>query len=159
VTRQPNPLQWPPGWPRTPADQRTVNRALYETLYRASRNLIHGIRMLMPTPIGVPRVRPVITSDLPIDAEGYPRPGATAADPGIAVYWHWHGIEHVIACDRWASAADNIRALGKVVHLLRELGTWAPKPLFAAFMFDLAPSVEADRYPLVAALADLHGVT
>ncbi len=157
MTRQPTPLQWPEGWPRTPtAERRQLLHAAGAPLYLVTRQLRTQIRLLTPPTPGVRLPAPVITSNLPIDVDGLPCAGATA-DPGVAVYWWWRGIEHVIACDRWATAPDNIRACARVAALLRELGGLAHKALIAAIHFDLSIGVEADRYPLVAALADLHG--
>jgi hypothetical protein len=158
VTRSPTPLQWPEGWPRTPADQRANLLRQTSPIFQSARALIAAIQLLMPRTIGGSRPVPVITSDLPVGRDGLPVMGGRADDPGVAVYWHWRGIEHMIACDRWTSAADNLRALAKIAGLLRGLRDWAPEPLVAAILVDLA-DCEIDRYPLVAALADLHGGT
>lgn len=129
MKREPFPLQWPDGWPRTPADQRARLGVGAKTLYESTRSLLRQVSMLAPTPLGAPRIKPVLTSDLPASPDGLPLPGSFAEDPGVAVYWTWRGVEHVIACDRWMYAADNIRAVAKTVHLLRELGTWSPVEL------------------------------
>lgn len=132
MARAPFPLQWPDGWERTaPADRRHFYLGRSLTTYQATDRLLYEIRLGFPPAAHEPNLRvfPVITSNLPTTPEGRPRPGTNAADPGVAVYWEWRGREYVIACDRWCSASDNLRALAAIAKLLRELGPIAPADL------------------------------
>lgn len=108
------PLQWPAGWPRTPPHQREPSRFM-TGMYRAVSGLMSELSRL-----GV--ANHVITSDLPTRANGFPY--GSAGDPGIAVWFVLAGQERVIACDRWATAAENIRAIGLSIEALRGMERW-----------------------------------
>lgn len=63
----------------------------------------------------------ISTNVPPRSAFGPPRNnGYDVEDPGVAVYWttKQHG-ERMLACDRWSSIRENLRAVGVAVHGLR----------------------------------------
>lgn len=45
-------------------------------------------------------------------------------DSGVAVYFNYDGKQRVLACDKWKTPAENIRALGLTVEALRSLPRW-----------------------------------
>lgn len=114
--RQPYPLQWPTGWARTEPSKR--ERALFRvTLTEGIQDLLYELRLM-----GAANV--VITSDLPTTHKGLPYASGKAEDPGIAVWCVVNGAERVFACDRWATPAANLRAIGKTVEAIRKIGDW-----------------------------------
>lgn len=114
--RQPFPLQWPTGWARTDPSKR--ERALFRvTLTEGVQDLLYDLRLMGA-------VNAVITSDLPTNTKGLPYASGKAEDPGIAVWVVVGGSERVFACDRWSTAAANLRAIGKTVEAIRKIGDW-----------------------------------
>lgn len=114
--RQPFPLQWPAGWARTDPSKR--ERALFRvTLTEGVQDLLYDLRLMGA-------VNAVITSDLPTNTKGLPYASGKAEDPGIAVWVVVGGSERVFACDRWSTAAANLRAIGNTVEAIRKIGDW-----------------------------------
>ena len=109
------PLDWPDGWPRTPAHQRKA--APYQvTFARARDELLNELR------VGGCR-NVIISSNLALRRDGMPyadcrEPG----DPGIAVYWDDRkGNPKVIANDCWRTVRENLRAVGLAYASLRQI--------------------------------------
>jgi hypothetical protein len=81
----------------------------------------------------------VITSNLPTNSKGLPHSGSVGSlsDPGLAVYWVKGGKEHVIACDRWRTCMENMRAIEKTLEALRGIARWGSSEMveqaFAVF--------------------------
>jgi len=116
--REPYPLQWPEGWPRTPYANRKPSRFFYG-FADALRSLLEELRL-----IGAANV--VITSDLPIRADGLPRAAGRGdvPDTGVAVWFTLNGQERVFPCDRWLTHAENIRAIALCVAAVRGIDRW-----------------------------------
>lgn len=112
------PLQWPDGWPRTPSYRRGPAR--YKVEINAAVDGLHRSLGLLGAQSG----SVVISSNVPPrNALGTPRnDGYQVSDPGVAVYWTTkaHG-ERVMACDRWSSVRENVRAIGLAVEGLRAI--------------------------------------
>lgn len=114
--RQPFPLQWPAGWARTEPSKR--ERALFRvTLTEGIQDLLYELRLMSADNV-------VITSDLPTTSKGFPYSNAKVDNPAIAVWCVIAGSERVFACDRWSTAAANLRAIGKTVEAIRKIGDW-----------------------------------
>lgn len=119
--RNPSPLQWPDNWPRTPAEQRV--RARFRTpLSGAVDDLLAELDRL-------DAANAIITTDLPVKGNGLPYADGRATDPGIAVWFTLDGVEHVLACDRWSTPADNIRSISCSIEALRGLKRWGAAQL------------------------------
>ena len=112
--RDPYPLQWPDGWKRSTS--RGVPR-FTGAFARDRDSVIHQLKMRRGSHI-------VVTSDLPTRNDGLPYANATCQDPGIAVYWIERGKEQVIACDRWRTVGQNMRAIDLSIEALRGLDRW-----------------------------------
>lgn len=115
-TAQSYPLKWPDGWERT----RNRHSARYKvTVDRAYEDLVASLQKL-----GALSGSIIISSNVPPrNAFGTPRnDGAQVGDTGVAIYWQTraHG-ERVMACDRWDTVKDNIRAIGLAVEGLRAM--------------------------------------
>ena len=111
--RRPYPLQWPEGWKRTTNRLRPAFGSGQFTKVRDS-----VIRSLRKRGSFV-----VITSHLPTNIKALPINIATE-DPGVAVWWVHQGRDHVIACDRWRSAALNLRAIDMTLTAMRGIDRW-----------------------------------
>jgi hypothetical protein len=138
--RDPFPLQWPPGWRRTPPEERAPSR-FFHGFSAALSSLRNELRML-----GAANM--VITSDLPVRRDGMPyAEGRRGTDPGIAVWFVHGGHEHVMACDKYISIADNLRALALSIGALRGLERWGASDMMArAFRgFSALPPGQAER--------------
>ena len=122
------PLQWPAGWPRTPAHKREDSRhrfsrmnvggragrepwsfvaardALYDELGRLARGAIVMSTNFPPSRHGVP-------------TEGRRRPD----DQGVAVYFQLAGKPTVMACDMHERAEENMRSLTLAIEAMRAL--------------------------------------
>jgi hypothetical protein len=110
------PLQWPPGWKRTTWRRSAPYKV---TIDRAYDDLQNTLKLL-----GALKGSVIVSSNVPPrNAFGTPRnDGATIGDPGVAVYWSTtaHGAR-VVACDKWNSVRDNVRAIGLALDGLRAM--------------------------------------
>lgn len=109
------PLTWPQGWVRTPEELRTGSR--YGVRFAVARD--HLLREL--SLLGA-RAK-VLSTNQTVKRDGMPYAGSREPDdPGAAVYWIGRdGKPQVIACDKWQTLRDNVRALGLAVAALRQL--------------------------------------
>jgi hypothetical protein len=127
MKRDPYPLQWPPTWTRAKFRQAPKFIARFA---QDRDSVIRQLKMRGGSHV-------VITSDLPIRMDGLPYANATCSDPGIAIYWVEKGHEHVIACDRWRTAAQNLRAIELSLEAMRGIARWGTNELvertFAGF--------------------------
>ncbi len=119
--RDPFPLQWPTGWPRTRSEDRE-HATFRVTLAEAVAELEVELDRLDAANV-------VITSDLPTRADGRPYSSARCEDSGIAVWFVHQGTERVFACDRWSTPAANMRAIGLSIEALRGLQRWGAADL------------------------------
>lgn len=127
--RAPFPLQWPTNWKRTIAGDR--KRATFQQGLAAARDgLVRQLELLGA-------VNGMITSDLPVRADGLPYADGRASDPGIAVWFVLDGKERVFACDKWMAHAGNMRAIALSIQAIRGLDRWGASDLvtrvFAGF--------------------------
>jgi len=138
--REPFPLQWPPGWQRTPPDERRGAR-FFHGFSAALSSLREELRLLGAANI-------VITSDLPVRRDGLPyAEGRRGTDPGIAVWFVHDGAERVIACDRHHAIADNLRAIALSINAIRGLARWGASDMVSrAFQgFNALPPGQEER--------------
>lgn len=118
MARSPYPLQWPPNVPRTRYRDRS-NFDRNRGFATARDGVLHQLELMRVSHV-------VITSNLPLRANGIPYsagPGAIS-DPGISVWWVKGGVEHAIACDRWNSCVENMRAIEKTLEAIRGISRW-----------------------------------
>jgi hypothetical protein len=116
VSRDPYPLQWPEGWPRTEPGRRGTPR-FGASFARDRDGVIHQLRKRGS--------QIVITSNLPLRHDRLPYANASdGGEPGVAVWWVEKGRERVLACDRWRTAALNLRAIDLTLEALRGLERW-----------------------------------
>lgn len=123
------PLQWPVGWTRTEAAERTGAR-----FGRFSHS--RGARVVVTISEGTKRVRAelkrmkvsdndlVISTNLQLRLDGLPRSGqAEPRDPGAAVYWIERAgdVPRCMAIDRYDRVADNLAAIAATLDAMRAI--------------------------------------
>lgn len=111
-----NPLQWPDGWRRTPAHQRS--RAAFKVTPGAIVDMLFG---------ELTRFRAsnvVVSSNLALTRDGrpYAGPAGELADPGVAVYYSTPKFkEQTLACDKWVSVHHNMYAIARTIESWRRI--------------------------------------
>ena len=112
------PLQWPDGWARTASHQRRSAPYKLE-INRAVDEVHNSLRQL-----GALSGSVVISSNVPPrNALGTPRnDGHNVWDPGVSIWWATRAhAERVVACDRWQTVRENVRAIGLALEGLRSI--------------------------------------
>src|SRR5438093_12522325 len=106
------PLYWPEDRPRTPAGHR-VRRQFSGSFDQIRRQLCDELDRLRAASV-------IISSNIPLRADGMPRAGVDRLDdPGIAVYFMLKKQEMCFACDKYALAWENVRAIQKTIEAIR----------------------------------------
>lgn len=126
MTAQAYPLQWPEGWPRTPASKQDrgwqfkqqkqdgFGRGLV-TFAKARDQLYEELRRLGATNV-------VVSTNHKPDRFGIPTESKrSVGDQGIAVYFMLKKRPLAMACDRYDNAAANMRSLGLAIEAMRQL--------------------------------------
>jgi len=101
------PLEWPPGWKRTPGAQRqrarptaranVMRHAVIDDLGRMGASTAWFSFSQQPAEWAVERGR---------------------GDPGVAVYWELRGRTYVLAVDRYSTATGNLHAIYQLIGAL-----------------------------------------
>lgn len=134
------PLSWPPGHARTADRKRShfgADHAGAVSLPAARAFVIDELTKLGATAI-------IVTTNVPTtraEAQGL----AGACDPGVAAFFTLDGAERVIACDRWTTIAENLRAVGLTVEATRALARWGASDVVARAMEGFRALPSADR--------------
>lgn len=102
------PLAWPPGFPRS---ERREAGQFKTTLEAALRNVEGSLRKFGGDS-RKPVSRVVISSNYTLGVR-------SPADPGVAVYFTWDGMEVCIPVDRYATLASNLQAIHHIVEARR----------------------------------------
>lgn len=101
-----HPLHWPAGWPRT----KGRSRSRFDVTFAAARDgLMEQLRLM-----GARYV--ILSTNVELRRDGLPySKQSEPVDPGVAIYFEWHGKQMSFACDRWDRVRDNVRAIGKTI--------------------------------------------
>jgi hypothetical protein len=102
------PLAWPLGWPRNTV--RTDSRFKSGTSAAAKAVMDELRRFGNDTSKAVQNI--IISANVSLVSD---RP----ADPGVACYFRWDGIDVCIAVDRYRTPADNLKAIAAVIEAER----------------------------------------
>lgn len=111
------PLQWPEGWPRTPAGKRGASRFGKNLGYNQLSKLQNELKLL-----GARNV--VISSNVPLRQDGLPYANETRRrydDPGVAVYFTLKGKALSMARDSYWTPWENIRSLILAIDAIRSI--------------------------------------
>ena len=146
------PLHWPIGRPRTPSDKREWGR-FKTTPEAATDGLFEELRRLGAK-------LPILSTNVELRLDGMPYASRRPPDdPGVAVYFEYHGKQFTFACDRYDQVHKNIRAIGKTIENLRGIERWGTgdmlKQAFAGFIALPAPEAEKPWWEVLAVERDL----
>lgn len=109
------PLHWPAGRTRTKYRSRSQFSGSYEAILR---DLCNQLDRMAAT-------RVVISTNIPLRADGMPRGGVHRIDdPGVAVYFTYKGKEMCFACDKYFLVWENLRAISKTIDAIRGIERW-----------------------------------
>jgi hypothetical protein len=132
------PVAWPAGRPKTPAHQRKDalwrdrgGRVNFEIAVRRLREQVNAITK----PGQAWRdLEQTLSTNFELRIDGRPRRDrGTPSDPAAAFYFELEGEPHVLACDRWATVADNIAAIAAHIDALRGQERWGVADMKQAF--------------------------
>lgn len=127
------PLSWPIGQRRTP---RTAQRRWRGTEWGNDLRLGECLSDLGDElrRLGVRDGDVVVSMNRARNLNGSPRANASEPeDRGVAVWFKLKGEDRVMACDAWATNAQNVRAVVKTIHALRGVERWGACDLRQAF--------------------------
>lgn len=129
---QAHPLAWPLGWERTPKAKQGSGYNFKQEAWRGSGE--HTYKARVPVTFANARdklykaldqlraTNAVISSNHPTDARGTPiESKRKIEDEGVAVYFQYRDRPRVMACDRYDTAAANMRSLGLQIDYMRGL--------------------------------------
>lgn len=127
------PLAWPPGWKRTPSDQKAFGRFgvakksnVGSWTTRGDLSIAEATRRLRDE-LGRMRVRDddlVLSTNLRLRLDGLPRSDQRQPeDPGAAVYWNdpWSKAPRCMAIDCYTKVEQNIAALAATIEAMRAI--------------------------------------
>lgn len=137
------PLQWPAGWPRTPAHKRQRSRFQPNGLADEAMSIRWELERLGAR-------YPVVSTNIALRRDGLPYSNQKRPDdPGVAVYFELEGRAQCIPCDRWKTVEENARAIWKSIEALRGLERWGAKSFVdAAFRgFEALPAPGSANTP------------
>ena len=129
------PLQWPQGWPRTPAAKKkpglfnTRSTKMYANgamaTYRSDISISSGVKRVLDELdklIGTAGGDIVISTNLKTRPDGLPYSGqGEPQDSGVAIYWRDRGHMRVMAIDRYLRVADNLAAIAATLQAMRAI--------------------------------------
>lgn len=113
------PLQWPSGWGRV--ERKATSRFKSPTSKSVSFLEAELGRM------GAKSI--VITTNVPLKADGKMRLDREPVDAGVAVYFRREDKDMVFACDQYDDLSDNVLAIGKTIEAMRGIERWGAAEL------------------------------
>lgn len=137
----PFPLAWPSSSPRTAGKDRRRSAFGADHAGDVSIATAHAFVSAELGRMGIARAAFVITSNVP-----QTRADAAAdvdADPGVAVWFVFGGETRVLACDRWGTHAENLRAIGLSIEAMRALERWGVGDVLERAMVGFLPALPA----------------
>jgi len=108
------PLQWPDGWPRA----KRTRAAKFKTPTGKAATLLSAELGRL----GASHV--VVSTNVPLKADGTIRMDREPLDPGVAVYFNRDGQQMVLACDQYEDLRDNMMAVAKTIEAMRGIERW-----------------------------------
>jgi hypothetical protein len=111
------PLQWPEGWPRTPAGRRRKSKFGSNVGVSQVTKLKNELRLL-----GAKNI--IVSSNVPVRNDGLPYATESRRrydDPGVAVYFTLNGKPRSMARDPYFTPWENVRSLVLAIDAMRSL--------------------------------------
>lgn len=113
------PLAWPPGWKRA-AD--TIPSRFKAPMSKA-------LSLLEAEVVRLGGVGIVISTNLPLKADGKFRLDRDPLDPGAAAYFQRDGKDVVFACDQFDTLRENLYAIAKTIEAMRAIERYGASEL------------------------------
>lgn len=127
------PLSWPPGFPRAP---RRIKSSFRTSLAGALKN-VRGSISAFGRDSGKPASNIILSSNCTLGDD-------SPADPGVAAWFLWDGIQVCIPVDRYLKVEENLQAIHHVIEArrveLRHGGIHIVRATFMGFKALPAPS-------------------
>lgn len=117
------PLQWPPGWKRTPYGLRKYGRFKRDGRDMTVTDGVGRVRAELER-LGVHDDDVIVSTNVRIRLDGFPRSGEPKPqDPGVCVYWQKSGKDPMrcMAVDRYTEVADNLAAIAATLEAMRAI--------------------------------------
>lgn len=154
-----NPLQWPPGRPRTLHYNRE-NAKFDVTFARARDNIVAEVKLLTGGRWSQDPLT-VISTNIALRRDGLPLAGQRAPDDvGVAVYFTYKKRQMSFACDRWLKIEHNMQAIAKTIEALRGIARWGTGDMleaaFHGFMALPEPAAKRSWREVLGIAADTH---
>jgi hypothetical protein len=108
------PLSWPAGWSRTKLQ---TNSAFKAPMSKAVALLRNEVRRMGGSSV-------VISTNIPLKADGTMRMDREPVDSGVAVYFTRNGKQVVFACDKYDLARENVYAIARTIEAMRSIERW-----------------------------------
>lgn len=109
-------IDWPVGFERTPAGERTRNNRFEKTLRQSIDDLVADLER-----VGVDDWRLDTGAQHQKQNPRYPYANASPDDPGAVVRWSMDGEQYAVACDAYSRLRDNIRSMFLYVREKRKM--------------------------------------
>jgi hypothetical protein len=144
-------IDWPAGWERTPARERTTARKFQASLADSTKSIAGEMDRM-----GVDEFRASTASGgRYVKQNGLPKHNANPDDPGFVLRWSNDGEQFAVACDAYTRLKDNVRAVYLWVNETRLRGNRPVRTGDTEFAAARLPSGEEDA---VAAAPPPHEV-
>jgi hypothetical protein len=108
------PLSWPLGW----------NRTKLQIASRFDTNTTKALKLLTAEVHRLGGTALVISTNVPLRADGQMRADREPVDPGVAVYFQRRGKPVVFACDKFDVVRDNLYSIAKTIEAMRAIDRW-----------------------------------
>lgn len=144
------PLAWPAHVPRTPPAKRKAASFRHYGQPLTVASALERLKSQVDLLRGKDGRRPqglVVSTDMELRRDGFPRSDRTPADPGVAVYFYLDGKSYCLPCDSWTRAPDNIGAVAWHIDATRAIeryGVGTVEQAFTGFLYLPAPSWWSD---------------
>jgi hypothetical protein len=109
------PLYWPEGWPRAKSHEIKHARFGDHSVAQGRREVADEVRLFGGTNL-------IISSNLELRLDGNPRSNQRQPiDKGVAIFFKRNKIDMALACDIYTTVEDNLWALFRTLHALRQI--------------------------------------
>jgi hypothetical protein len=149
------PLAWPEGVKRTPVNERKKaafskkgDRGWREQLsmYEAGQRLQSELDAITKPGQFYRTKDAILSTNIETRIDGMPRFGQRPPDDcGVAFYFKLDGKPHVMPCDKWNRAEDNVAAIAKHIEAIRMMEHWGVGDIAQMFTgFSELPAPDKD---------------
>lgn len=109
-------IDWPTGWDRTPASERTRNNRFETSLRQSIDDLADELGR-----VGVDEWDLSTAAEHQTTNPRYPYADSRPDDPGAVVRWSMNGEQYAVACDAYSRLRDNIQTLSLSLREKRKM--------------------------------------